>query len=419
MKSKIIFTISLGLLFQISVNAQEKETLNFASYLSEVREKNLNYAAQKYNVSMTEASILTAGLFPDPQLEMETSDNGVSKKMGYTIGTSVNWTLELGQKRKARIETAKNQAEYSKLQLQDFLRNLIADASVGYIEALKTKALVDIQKDSYLSMHQLATSDSIRYRLGAISQVTSRQSKLEASSLLNDLYKAESISRQSFSALFIFLGTDQQEKEISGNLKAFNRDFNSEDLILEAVNTRSDLLASKQNIHTAASLIKLEKANRIIDLGLSVGAEHSTWATNEIAPSPAVNAIKLGASIPLKFSNRRNADLKIAEIGRKQAETEYKQIENSIRTEVMQAYYQYQATQKQLKQFDNGMLSEAKSILDGIIYSYQRGESSILEVLNAQRTYNDIRQRYIETLADNAVALIELERKTGIWDIDF
>lgn len=419
MKSKITFTISLGLLFQISVNAQEKETLNFASYLSEVREKNLNYAAQKYNVSMTEASILTAGLFPDPQLEMETSDNGVSKKMGYTIGTSVNWTLELGQKRKARIETAKNQAEYSKLQLQDFLRNLIADASVGYIEALKTKALVDIQKDSYLSMHQLATSDSIRYRLGAISQVTSRQSKLEASSLLNDLYKAESISRQSFSALFIFLGTDQQEKEISGNFKAFNRDFNSEDLILEAVNTRSDLLASKQNIHTAASLIKLEKANRIIDLGLSVGVEHSTWATNEIAPSPAVNAIKLGASIPLKFSNRRNADLKIAEIGRKQAETEYKQIENSIRTEVMQAYYQYQATQKQLKQFDNGMLSEAKSILDGIIYSYQRGESSILEVLNAQRTYNDIRQRYIETLADNAVALIELERKTGIWDIDF
>ncbi|MDN5480452.1 MAG: TolC family protein, partial [Chryseobacterium sp.] len=265
MKSKITFTISLGLLFQISVNAQEKETLNFASYLSEVREKNLNYAAQKYNVSMTEASILTAGLFPDPQLEMETSDNGVSKKMGYTIGTSVNWTLELGQKRKARIETAKNQAEYSKLQLQDFLRNLIADASVGYIEALKTKALVDIQKDSYLSMHQLATSDSIRYRLGAISQVTSRQSKLEASSLLNDLYKAESISRQSFSALFIFLGTDQQEKEISGNFKAFNRDFNSEDLILEAVNTRSDLLASKQNIHTAASLIKLEKANRIID----------------------------------------------------------------------------------------------------------------------------------------------------------
>lgn len=419
MKSKITLIISIGLSFQISLKAQEKETLNFSSYLNEVREKNLNYAAQKYNVSMAEASILTASIFPDPQLEMETSDNGVSKKMGYTIGTSLSWTLELGRKRKARIETAKNQAEYTKLLLQDFLRNLVADASLGYIEALKTKALVDVQKDSYLSMQQLAQSDSIRYKLGAISQVTSKQSRLEASSLLNDLYMAESSSRQAFSALSIFLGTGLEEKSINGDFKAFNRDFNPEDLILEAVNNRTDLLASKQNINTAASLVQLEKSKRVIDLGLSVGAEHNTWATNEIAPSPAVNAVKLGASIPLKFSNRRNADLKIAEMGRMQAETEYKQIENSVRTEVMQTYQQYLATQKQLKQFDNGMLSEAKNILEGISYSYQRGESSILEVLNAQRTYNDIRLRYIETLAENAAALVELERKTGIWDIDF
>lgn len=419
MKAKITLIISIGLLFPIALKAQEKETLNFSTYLNEVREKNLSYAAQKYNVSMSEASILTASIFPDPQLEMETSDNGVSKKMGYTIGTSLSWTLELGRKRKARIETAKNQAEYTKLLLQDFLRNLVADASLGYIEALKTKALVDVQKDSYLSMQQLAQSDSIRYKLGAISQVTSKQSRLEASSLLNDLYMAESASRQAFSALSVFLGTGLEEKNISGDFKAFSRDFNPEDLILEAVNNRTDLLASKQNINTAASLVQLEKSKRVIDLGLSVGAEHNTWATNEIAPSPAVNAVKLGASIPLKFSNRRNADLKIAEMGRMQAETEYKQIENSVRTEVMQTYQQYLATQKQLKQFDNGMLSEAKNILEGISYSYQRGESSILEVLNAQRTYNDIRLRYIETLAENAVALVELERKTGIWDIDF
>ncbi|KMQ65728.1 transporter [Chryseobacterium angstadtii] len=419
MKFKIIFILFTAVSFHCTLKAQEKESLSFSSYLNQVREKNLSYTAQKYNVNMADAAILTAGIFPDPQIEMETSDNGVSKKMGYTIGTSLSWTLELGKKRKARIGVAKQQAEYTQLQLQDFLRNLIADASLSYIEALKTKSLAEVQRDSYLSMDRLAKSDSIRYRLGAISLVTSKQSRLEASSLLNDLYVAESSSRQAFSALSIFLGTDPEESDISGDFKAFNRDFSFEDLIIQAVNHRTDLLASKQNIHTAASLVQLEKAKRVIDLGLSAGAEHNTWATNEIAPSPAVNAVKLGASIPLKFSNRRNADLKIAEIGRMQAETEYKQIENSVRTEVTQAYQQYEATQKQLKQFDNGMLSEAKSILEGISYSYQRGESSILEVLNAQRTYNDIRQRYIEVLADNAVALVELERKTGMWDIDF
>ena len=368
---------------------------------------------------MAEASILTAGIFPDPQIEMETSNNGVSKDMGHTIEGAISWTLELGGKRKARIETAKNEAEYSKLQLQDYLRNLLADATLGYIEALKSKALLNVQKESYQSMLKLAKSDSIRYKLGDISKVTSQQSKLEASSLLNEVYHLEGTQQQSVTALSDFIGNDSTEKDVNGDLNSFNRNYNLNDLITQAVNERSDLLASKQNINTAASRIKLEKANRIIDLGLSAGAGHNTVANNEIAPSPAVNTVKLGISVPLKFSNRRNADLKIAEMGYSQAETEYRQIENSIRMEVTQAYQQYSSAQKQLQQFDNGMLKEAENILKGITYSYQRGESSILEVLNAQRTYNELRQNYFQLLAENAAALIDLERKAGIWDIDF
>lgn len=404
----------------IFINAQTvKEPLYFNEYLAYVKDKNLGLAAQKYNVGMAEASILTAGIFPDPQIEMETSNNGVSKDMGHTIEGAISWTLELGRKRKARIEAAKNEAEYSKLQLQDYLRNLLADATLGYIEALKSKALLNVQKESYQSMLKLAKSDSIRYKLGDISRVTSQQSKLEASSLLNEVYHLEGTQQQSVTALSDFIGSDSTEKDVTGDLNSFNRNYNLNDLITQAVNERSDLLASKQNINTAASRIKLEKANRIIDLGLSAGAGHNTVANNEIAPSPAVNTVKLGISVPLKFSNRRNADLKIAEMGYSQAETEYRQIENSIRMEVTQAYQQYSSAQKQLQQFDNGMLKEAENILKGITYSYQRGESSILEVLNAQRTYNELRQNYFQLLAENAAALIDLERKAGIWDIDF
>ncbi|WP_419488090.1 TolC family protein [Chryseobacterium bernardetii] len=404
----------------IFINGQtEHEPITFNEYLNAVKNKNLGFATQKYNVSMAEASILTAGIFPDPQIEIETSNNGVSKDMGYTMGGAVSWTLELGGKRKARIETAKNEADYSKLQLQDYLRNLLADATLGYIEALKTKALLNVQKESYQSMLRLAKSDSIRYKLGDISKVTSQQSRLEASSLLNEVYQLEGTQQQSITALSDFTGSDSTGKEVTGDLSAFNRNFTLNDLITHAFNQRADLLASRQNINTAASRVKLEKANRVIDLGLSAGAGHNTIANNEIAPSPAVNTVKLGISVPLKFSNRRNADLKIAEMGYSQAEAEYRQIENSIRTEITQAYQQYTSAQKQLQQFDNGMLKEAESILKGITYSYQRGESSILEVLNAQRTYNELRQNYFQLLAENAAALTELERKAGIWDIDF
>lgn len=402
----------------ISIKAQTTES-TFSEYLKNVKEKNLNIAAQKYNINIAEASILTASILPDPQIDIETSNNGIAADLGYTIGAGISWTLELGQKRKARINYAKNESELTKLQFQDYLRNLFANATIGYIEALKSKVLLDVQKDSYENMLQLAKSDSIRYQLGDISKVTSQQSKLEASSLLNEVYQQESIQKQSVIALSDFTGSDITEELLTGNFNAFNRNFSLNELISEALAQRADLLSSKQNINLAKSLINLEKANRVIDLGLSLGAQHNTIANNEIAPSPVSNAVNLGVSIPLKFSNRRNADLKIAQMKHTQAETEYKQIENIIRIEVTQAYHQYKSTQKQIQQFDNGILNDAKSILDGISYSYQRGESSILEVLNAQRTYNELRKNYFEILAENAVSLIELERKSGIWDIDF
>jgi len=421
MKIKIHVIILSVVWFSITeINAQEKELLQFEEYLSLVGNKNLGYASQKYNVSMAEAAIQTANMFPDPQLEMETTNNGVNQNMGYVYGTSIGWTLELGGKRKARVNLARNQSELSKIQLQDFFRNLRADASLGYIDALKSKALLEVQQDSYKNMQQLAKSDSIRYRLGTISLVTSKQSKLEAASLLNEVYQAESAEQQALTSLSVFLGDSKiTGREVAGDFNTFNRDFSIDDLTLQALNERADLLAARQNTEVAKSQINLEKANRIIDLGISAGAERHTEATNEIAPSPTVNAVKMGISIPLKFSNRRNAGLKIAEMAHSQAEVEYKQIEQSIKAEVMQAYQQYIATQKQLRQFQNGMLSEAQSILEGITYSYKRGESSILEVLNAQRTYNNIRKDYYQALADNAAALIELERKAGIWDIHF
>lgn len=422
MKIRAHFIILFAVLFSMTdiVKAQEKELIRFEEYLSLVGKKNLSYAAQKYNVGMAEASIQTASMFPDPQLEMETTNNGVRENMGYVYGASIGWTLELGGKRKARINLARNQSELSKIQLQDFFRNLRADAGLGYIDALKSKALLEVQQDSYKNILQLAKSDSIRYRLGTISLVTAKQSKLEAASLLNEVFQAESAELQALTNLSVFLSDYKMTgREVTGDFNAFNRDFSVDDLILQALNERTDLLAARQNTQITQSQINLEKANRAIDLGISAGAERHTEAINEIAPSPTVNAVKIGLSIPLKFSNKRNAGLKIAEMAHSQAEVEYQQVEQSIRADVMQAYQQYTATQKQVKQFHNGMLTEAKNILEGITYSYKRGESSILEVLNAQRTYNSIRKDYYQALADNAAALIELERKAGIWDIEF
>ena len=155
-----------------------------------------------------------------------------------------------------------------------------------------------------------------------------------------------------------------------------------------------------------------------MDLGISLGGSYSSTVKNEIAPAPSFKGFTAGISIPLKFSGINKGEVRAAQYAVAQSEKQYEAIELQIDSEVAQAYQKYVTACRQIEQFNTGLLDDAKMILEKKIYSYKRGETSILEVLNAQRTYNDIQANFNETLYNCAVALVELERACGIWDIE-
>ena len=125
-----------------------------------------------------------------------------------------------------------------------------------------------------------------------------------------------------------------------------------------------------------------------------------------------------GIAVPLKFSNFNKGTVRAARYREQQAEAQYKQALLQVQTEVMQAYRNYQSFAEQVNHYEDGLLRQAREVMDGKIYSYNRGEVSLLEVLDAQRTYDEVQAQYIETLFNYSSALVELERSTGIWDIE-
>jgi len=430
-KIKIYISLALMMIHLLLVNRHCysqvdttfcKKPITFNDFLSQVGKNNFAYIAEKYNVDLAEAKIISASIFPDPELSFGWFDNGERRmNMGYGFTSGVSWTLELGGKRKARMDLAKSEYELTKFLLEDYFRNLRADATLIYLQAIQNKLLLDVQLNSYQTMNQLAKSDSIRFRLGSITEIDARQSKLEAGKMLNDVYQAEAEWKMMLANISVLLGLKQSDTLIlpQGNLTGFDREFNLDDLITTALNNRADLLAAMQNKNVSQNLLKLAKANRILDLGLVTGVTYASYDRNIIAPTPSFTQLSAGMTIPLKFSNNRPGELKAAYYATLQAEAQYKQVELQIESEVTQAYFNYLALQKQVQQFKNGLLTEAKAVLDGKIYSYQRGETSLLEVLNAQRTYNEVQQSYYQTLYNYAAALVELERAAGIWDINF
>lgn len=417
---KSIIVIIPFLCFLATGGAQEKHVLTLDEYLNNVKNSNINYLVEKYNVDIADANVKAAKVFPDPELSVNYANNqNWDLQMGYSFDAELSYTLELGGKRKARIRLAQSEKDMTEALLDDYFHNLRADATIAYFAVLKQKKMSEIQQLSYLRMLELAKADSVRYHLGSITEVDARQSKLEAASMLNDVHSGEGELQEVLTQLLLFQGNKKMEipDSIEGELFYSKRDFDLQELIIAAQNNRADLQAAMKSKEMSQNNLRLTKANRAIDLGVSIGGNYSSIVRNEIAPAPAFKGIAAGISIPLKFSNTNKGELHAARMAVKQSELEYEAIELQIASEVVQAYNKYAITCRQVEQFNTGLLEDSEIILKKIVYSYERGETGILEVLNAQRTYNDIQSSYNETLYSCATALIELERVCGIWSM--
>ena len=417
----IRFIVSLSFcIINSLIYAQERRVLTFDKYLDNVKNSNIDYLAEQYNVDIADANVKAAKVFPDPELSVSYANSqNWDLRMGYGIDAELSYTLELGGKRKARIRVAQSEKEMTLALLEDYFRNLQAEATIAYMEVIKQNELYKIQKESYTQMLELARADSLRFQSGIIPETDARQSKLEAAIMLNEVYSSERDLQEALARLLLFQGdvTTELPDSIVGTLSCLKREFDLSSLVVTAQNNRADLQAMLKSKEISQNNLRLAKANRAIDLGISVGGVYSSEVLNEIAPAPAFKGFTTGISIPLKFSNTNKGELRAAQLAVVQSEKQYEAIDLQISSEVMQSYNKYVISCRKVEQFNTTLLHEAETILQKKIYSYERGEIGILEVLDARRTYNDIQINFNEILFESTADLVELERACGIWDI--
>lgn len=385
------------------------QTISFKDFLYRVGKNNLDFLAEQYNVNIAEAEVIAQKVLPDPELSFEAADENFSLGLGYS--------LELGNKRGARVRLAKSQAELERLALEYFYQELRAEATGQFLEVIQQRELMNVKQRSYEYMLQLSRSDSIRFRLGEITEIDARQSKLEATTLLNEVYEQEAAYRSAVAELFRLMGQAPDEAvgaTAAGDWEAFERSYVLEELIEQGLALRVDLMAAHKKMEVAVNQHKLLRAERRPDLGLSLSYERD-WE-GFLPPS---RSVKAGVSIPLKFSNLNKGAIRVSKHGIDQTKLQQQSTGLQVRTEIAQAYFQYEAAGKKAAQYRSGLLDDSRKILEGIVYKYQRGETDILEVLMAQRTYNEVQEQYLEAMKGYASAVVGLQKVCGIWDVEF
>lgn len=68
----------------------------------------------------------------------------------------------------------------------------------------------------------------------------------------------------------------------------------------------------------------------------------------------------------------------------------------------------YQEASKRWRRYESGIKPRAAQVLNTVSYAYQKGGASLLDLLSAERSDNDIRVATAQAMADSVVAAATL-----------
>ena len=402
----------------------QRPRIAFADYVAEVLHSNLDLAAQRTNIAISQAAVTTASVRPDWSLDVGVPGADLSGH-GFPTTTSFGLTvpLELGGKRGARMRSATTDVSGATADYEDAVRQLRASAAGAFADALGAREVLQSKNKSLAQLDRIVNVNQERLRVGDIGEIELAQSRVERDQFKADVISAQSDVYSADLAAALQLGSgdklgDQMPLPV-GSLEIATRTFDVNQLVAHALANRSDLVSRLRAIKAADERIRLAKANLVPDLAVNGFFAHTGTGSGDFQQQED-NTIGGGVSLNLPFSRRLHpGELEAAQATRTQAEFQLRATQLKVEVEVRDAFERYQASAQRLNVFRGGLLRDADRVLEARLYAYQRGSATLLEVIDAQRKSAEVYLAYSQALLDHAHALITMEEAAATWDLSF
>jgi len=394
-------------------SAQAPAPLTIDQAVSEAVDHNLAVIAERYNLAVADARVLTASMRPNPVLTASVMlpaatifNSNINPREGIVRGDVL---LERGDKRDRRIEVAREARGVSELQLQNTVRTLVLNVQSAFIDVQQAQADLQLARESLAAFNEIVSINTERVRSGDLASVELARSRLAALQFQNDVRSRDTKLAVAIHRLRALLGrTDANPIEVTGELRRDTAALRPEALQQQALQLRPDLQALQRDQARSAADVRLQLAQGKVDY--TVSAEFH----RQLAPgSLSGNEWGLFFSAPLPFFNRNQGEIERARQEARQATARISALQSDITSDLRSAWEQYTTTHELVETIERQMLNQARDVRDTTAYSYRRGEASFIELLDAQRTFNDTMQGYNEARAEFARSLYTLDALTG------
>lgn len=171
----------------------------------------------------------------------------------------------------------------------------------------------------------------------------------------------------------------------------------------QALDRHPALRRQQRVVEQAEFTIEQERASRMPNVAV-FGTYHRETGDESMTA---------GLSVPLPLWYRRQGEIGSAMGIHRQAQAERDRLQQELEQTITQYFQEMQTAQAQMQVFEQGLLHQAQEALDIAQFSFRRGATSLLEVIDAQRVNRQTLLEYAQARADHSIALARLERAVG------
>ena len=365
-------------------------------------------------ILQNQAQEITANLRPNPVFGVDSqflplfspgnfSEDNLNQNQQFDVG--ISYLFERGKKRQHRLQAARDQTAVTRAQVTDAERTLAFNVGQQFIGVLLAESTLQFALEDLKGFQKTVELSEIQYKAGFIGEGDLLKIKLQLLQFQTDVSSARLARVQALVGLRQLLGYDAVPANygVIGNLEYRPVKAQAEDLQALALRTRPDFRAAELGITAATSQVLLARANGKVDVTGTFDYSHVSGQSGA----------SVFANFPLAVFNRNQGEIARTTYALTQAQEQEQATSDMVLADVSDAYEAVQSNDEVVRLYTSGYLKQAQDSRDISEYAYKRGAASLLDFLDAERSYRAIQLAYRQALASYMTAVEQLKEAIG------
>lgn len=393
------------------INALAQQPFTWNEVRERFRQNNPNLLSGQLNIEESRANEITAALRPNPEFAFTADQfrifnpNPLRPFKNAQFTPTISDLIERRNKRNLRRASTRLITQAAITDQLDLERNLTYSLRDAFNRVLQAKALLQLAKENLEYYDRVVKVNQDRLNAGDISRVDFVRVDLQHVQFESDLVNAQVNLRTAKIQMLAFMNDRRPVDtfDIAGQF-----DFNERVLLIDEL--RRQALSARPDLQSAVTQVERARADH--RLAIANGSTDPIVGF-EFQRTQADNTAGIFFQFPLRIFDRNQGEKARTSVLIQQNERNRQGVETSILRDVDSSLANLESAVSLLKAYQARYLPESVEIREKINFAFTNGGASLLDFLDAQRSYRDAQVAYLNLVGGYFAAANQLNLAVG------